>query len=654
MPDLLYPAFVAGELSPNIYGRNDKETFYKGLKRARNVYVLPEGGVKKKEGQKYIVNTPSNGLSRGIKFNFNNIQKYYLLFSVGKFQVFKDDVLQATITTSPISALTWDQINEMGFTQKADSLFLAHHDFATIQITRSSDVSWSATNPTFNNLSIYPFNGVVVVSPATGITPSAVSGKHISLTLDSGLFSSAYVGQYLKFANGGLVLLTEYSSTTVMFGAVQVQLVNTSKVDSGNWTVETGYEPVWSVTRGFPGAIRFHQSRLWLGGAKSLPHGAWGSRSGDFFDFDLGTGLDDDGIEIFLDDGQDGEVNSILDMRAGPRNFMFFTTGRNFFIPTEVGKPVTPSSSAGVTSIGPEGIGSAKSVFIDSTVLYPNSAGATIYAAQYDLLKDSIIPQDVSRISSHLIRNPVRSDVRLGTQETPVNYSFWVNSDGTMAVFNLDQQQQLSAWSLFEEAGAAYEDVSVVGTDVYVIVRRVINGSVVRFVEKFDPNYILNGATIQTQTFPETNWIGLSYLNTVMCYARGDDYVLPFVTPSGGAIVTPEIEKLEIGYHASIDVELMPLDSVQIPNFKYTGSWKRIVTATCLLQNTRDFVVTVNGTRFVPSLIYFDDNILDQPPQYFTGWKLIPLSGAGRDATIRFTQDDPLEFCLQAVKVRVK
>ena len=61
--------------------------------------------------------------------------------------------------------------------------------------------------------------------------------------------------------------------------------------------VTTGPHLEWkeqtiSTKRGFPQAVTFHNNRLWLAGLKSRPAGILASHIGDYFNFDLGTGLD--------------------------------------------------------------------------------------------------------------------------------------------------------------------------------------------------------------------------------------------------------------------------------------------------------------------------------------------------------------------------
>ena len=126
--------FTAGELDPVLLGRIDKELYYKGAARLRNVVVNPQGHVTRRPGLEYIDSTTGNAASQSIEFEFNNIQKYLIVFTAGEFKVYKDDVLQATVTSSPISSLTADQVQEMKFVQSADILLLFTKMFKPLRL----------------------------------------------------------------------------------------------------------------------------------------------------------------------------------------------------------------------------------------------------------------------------------------------------------------------------------------------------------------------------------------------------------------------------------------------------------------------------------------------------------------------------------------
>ena len=65
----------------------------------------------------------------------------------------------------------------------------------------------------------------------------------------------------------------------------------------------------------------FPRGRLYFGGSKSRPNTIWGSRSIDFFNFDTGTGLDDESVEATINTNQ---LNSIVNIVAGADLRVFY------------------------------------------------------------------------------------------------------------------------------------------------------------------------------------------------------------------------------------------------------------------------------------------------------------------------------------------
>ena len=80
-------------------------------------------------------------------------------------------------------------------------------------------------------------------------------------------------------------------------------------------------------------------------------------------------------------------------------------------------------------------------------------------------------------------------DVSKGTANDDANYVYFVNGDGTAAVFNSLRAQEVSGWTKWTTAGDI-ESVAVVVDDVYFVVKRTINGSVCSMLRRLDPNYL--------------------------------------------------------------------------------------------------------------------------------------------------------------------
>lgn len=173
---IIQTSFTGGELNPVLYGRVDLETYYKGAAKLENVLILPQGGVQRRPGLSYIDETDSSNPTRLIPFNYNDETDYLLALSSGTLKVYKDDVLQATVTTGAISNVTEAMLPALNFSQTEAKLILVHEDLQPIEISRTSHTAWTTTAITFTNIPTYDFgSGAEAVISATRGWPKSVT-----------------------------------------------------------------------------------------------------------------------------------------------------------------------------------------------------------------------------------------------------------------------------------------------------------------------------------------------------------------------------------------------------------------------------------------------------------------------------------------------
>lgn len=578
----LQSAFVSGELSPEMFGRSTLESYGKGLAKARNVYIVPQGGAKRREGLQMIMRLPNDAAGRIAGFEFNTDQVYLMLFTPGEMRVLRNDALAAIVNTSPITSLTAEILDELNWTQSADTMLLAHEDLQTLKITRSSHTSWTATSVTFSNIPNYNYG-------------------------------------------------------------------------SGN-------EPVISTTRGWPRSVAFKYGRLWLGGLGSRPQTILGSKVGDFYNLAVGTAQPDDAIDVTIDDDR---VNAIRSMFPG-RSLQIFTTGGEFTIQGALGDPITPEKIAEqLKKATLHGCNRARPVSVDGSTIFVEGNGYVVRQFVFNDLEQSYNAPNISLLSPHLIRNPKRSDVRRATENYPADYVYLVNEDGTMAVLNVLRDESLLAWSLFETDGY-FEDVAVVGSDVYVIVRRNINGTWARFIEKLNPDHLTDcslrkhapvtcmGLSWLVTSTPQTQWTGFNHLEGVSVKVLGDGYILNDVTVTSGVVTASEsVRSLEAGLNFSARLETLPID-MMIAGQNIAGDFKRLVDLKIRLHESRGVVVEqTNGESYRPAWRQFGEEVLNTAVSLFSGVKRVYLGGFERDTQVIITQDDPLEFNVLSLKIGI-
>jgi len=640
--------FTSGELDPLIRSRLDLESYNNGLETARNVICQPQGGVKRRPGTKFITElggSPENGV-RLVHFEFSVDDSYMLVFTNNRMYVFKDKVLQTNISGSGNDYLTTTissaRLDKMCFTQSADTLIVVEEDMKPKQITRTSDTNWSISDMSFDSIPQHAYTLTIANTSAAGtLTPSDVSGK-ITLTTQHGFWTTAHVGQYVNAEPQGRARIVERIDTTRVNAVVEFPFFDTSAIANADWELETGYEDVWSSSKGWPRSVTFHQGRLYFGGSKSRPSTIWGSKVALFFDFEPVEGLDDDAVEATLDTNT---FNAIVDIISG-RDLQVFTTGGEFYVPQEGLTPITPSDfflSSTSRNGAREGIRVQQ---LESGVLFIQRQGKQLSQIAYSDTQLTYITSKISLLSGHLLKNPKRMDIRRAVATDENDLLLIVNEqDGSMAVFSLLRAQNIIAPSQFTTTGE-FVDVGVDITDIYTVVKRDDNGTDKYYVEVFEDDRLTDSAVVGTTATS----LDASHIDGQTVNVLSDGYVEENQTAdSAVTFVNPPTTSSEVGLPIDVEVKTMPLD-LRIQTGTRIAFKKRIVEVNALLSDTQNIVINGN---LVP-IRSLGAGALGSPVPEFTGTKTLHgILGYSNEGQITVTQSAPLKLTLLGLEYKL-
>ena len=490
--------FTIGEIDPQLRARIDIDQYYSALDRARNVVIQPQGGLGRRPGLKYIHTIPSGDAPedgcRLIAFEFSVADSYMLLFVNDKMFVYRNAALVTNINGSGNDYLTTGigsaTLADMYFTQSADTLILVQEGMAPKKVVRGASSSvWTISTITFGFVPKHAFT-LATSNPAVTLTPSAVSGN-ITLTASGSAFSSGSVGQYVEANDGlGRARIVRYTSGTVVDAVTELPFFSTTAIASGSWTLETGYEDVWSGTRGYPRSATFHQGRLWFGGTRDRPTTLYASRVNDFFNFNPGQAQDDEALEATI---STDSLNAIVGIHSG-RDLQVFSLGAEFSVPQVDLEPITPSNIAvkrgsnhgAKVGIRPQGS--------ESGTLFIHRNGKALYEYQFSDVSANYVSNNLSLLSSSLLATPTDMALRKATSTDEGDLLLVVNDlDGSITAYSFLRSQKVIAPSLFTTSGT-FENVGVDVTDIYVVAKRTINSATVYYVEKFDADFTTDAA----------------------------------------------------------------------------------------------------------------------------------------------------------------
>jgi len=410
----------------------------------------------------------------------------------------------------------------------------------------------------------------------------------------------------------------------------------------------SGAEAVISSTRGWPRCGSIYQGRLYMGGLRSRPSTMLGSNVGAYFDFDKGTSLDDEGINVTIDDDQ---VNAIYQIASG-RHLQVFSSGGAFA--ALVNPPITPKNVAldrqtkrGIREFVP-------TIEVDGATLYVEKSGQTLREFVYDYTEAAYLGPQSSLLAPHLIRTPVALAVAQSADDDGADYVYLVNEDGTVACLNTLRGQEIAAYTLFETDGK-FRDVAVLETgETYFVVERTIGGVARFFLEKLDRASYLDAAVVYASGFPISTATGLGHLEGKTVQIVRDGYVETPQTVSGGQIVlaTPAASSLQIGLDFDVRVKPLPAEG-KLADGSMIGRKARVVKATLRVQETS--ALAVNGVAKSFKGFSTDTTTpLDAPPPSFTGDVIFGgLQGWSRQGSIEISRPFPGSLCVLGVAMEL-
>ena len=645
--------FSSGEIDPLLRSRVDLVQYYNALQTATNVVVQPQGGVKRRAGLKYVSELPAaanpqNGV-RLIPFEFSTTDSYMFALVNQRIYIFRAGALVTNINGTgndylAVSAITSAMLAKIRHAQSADTMILVHEDLTPLKIVRGATNSdWTVSALTFTNPPQYAYS-TTLTNPASTITPSGTTGN-IEITAAAGVFLAGHENQYINVTGTyGRIRIIEFVSTTKVKGFCEIGLFDTTAIAANSWELETGYEDAWSVSRGYPVSLTFHEGRLYFAGARSLPTTFWGSVVSNFFDFELGEGLDDQSVSASI---TTSSLNAIVDIFSG-RDLQIFTTGGEFYIPQSVGEPITPSNLTVKVATRNGAKPGVPVAGLDSGTIFVQRQGKSLNELLFTDAELAYTTAALSLLSGHLLKSPTDMSIRRATSTEESDRLFIVNGDdGTMSVFSLNRAQQVIAPSSFTTDG----NFKAVGIDIdtaYVIVNRTIGAAAKYYVEIFDSTLHTDSA-VYSASASATG--AAAHLEGKLLDVIVDGNVQADKTVSSGTVTfdRSSASNYEIGLPFAISIVTMPVEP-RLQSGSIKGFKKRILEVNAEVYQSQ--AMTVNGQ--LVAFRQFGEDVLDSSVQKFTGVKKVgPLLGFTDEGTITVSQTVPLDLNLLSLDYKL-
>tara|TARA_B100000212_G_scaffold337257_1_gene311806 strand:+ start:3059 stop:5335 length:2277 start_codon:yes stop_codon:yes gene_type:complete len=429
---------------------------------------------------------------------------------------------------------------------------------------------------------------------------------------------------------------------------------NTNSIGGGSPKIETHApttqweEQSYSALRGFPAAVAFHENRLWFGGTLSQPDGIWASRTGLYFNFDVGDAEDDDALDLTA---SIGEINTIRHIVSN-RDLQIFTSTSELYVPAFTDKPITPTN-AQIRRQTPFGASFVRPQSLDGATLYVQKNGSVVREFIFSDAESAYVANPISQISAHLINNPVQMSILRGAINRPESYAFFLNQDGTIAIFTSNRGEQRAGWAKFTTSNGKFHSIATVDDRVFLVGVYDIGNNTNKFIlTEFDSSLQLDFSNTFVQGFAPAGVFNVAphFANgAVVDVVNGDDHLGQFTVVSGQVDVTAveEITTAEIGYSFNVEAETLPIDA-QVQGGPLTGNPRRVNRVILDLVNTLS--VSVNDKRLIIRQVTDD---LGAGRIAVTGKEEFRLLGYSKDPTVKITQSAPLSLQINGLIAEV-
>lgn len=654
-------AFNAGEFSELVSARVRFDKYQNAAKVVENMIPLVQGGISRRTGTKFVAEVKTSTKStRLIPFQFSVTQAYIIEVGDQYFRFYRDrGQIESGGSPYEISSPYLEaDLFELKFTQSADVIYITHPGYAPRKLSRTGHTAWTLTTISFLD---GPY--LVTNSGTTTITPSGTTGS-VTLTASAALFASTDVDRLVRVKHSstwGYAKITAYTSTTQVTATVINPFAATTA--STDWRLG-----LWSDTTGYPAACIFFEDRLCFAGGDYSPQRVDMSVVGDYENFAPsatdGLVADDNAVAVTLNAN---DVNAIRWMVDDEKGLLIGTTSGEWILrPSSLQEAITPTNIAAKRSTA-YGSDNLQAIRAGKSALYVQRAGRKVRELAYVYEVDGFRSPDMTILAEHILAGGV---TQFTYQQEPSSIVWFVRSDGQLIGLTYERDQDVVGWhrhllgGSFGSGGAVVESVAVTPTpdetadELWIVVKRTIDGNTVRYVEYMTPKF--DGSDTDDAFFvdcgltydstPTTSISGLDHLEGEALQVLADGATHPDVTvSSGGVTLSRSASVVHLGLKYTSNLQTLRIEAGAADGTAQ-GKTKRIHRVGVRLYKTL-------GLQFGPS-----DSMLDtlpfrtsadpmgDPPALFTGDKSVVWNGGyEREGYMYFRQDQPLPFTLLGI-----
>lgn len=283
----------------------------------------------------------------------------------------------------------------------------------------------------------------------------------------------------------------------------------------------------------YPSSVAMHQQRLMLAGTNNNPDTVWASVTGEPYNFAVRNPIqDDDAIQWRQLSNRSTSVRHLLAVA----NRLFGFTNIGEFVVSGADDGVLRPGEINPVVFSYNGSASVAPLGMDDSAIYLQARGSRVLMLT-QRQQDGTTGSDLSLLSAHLVDGYSITDWAF--QEIPHQIAWMVRSDGTLLSMSYVPEAGITGWARHDTDGVC-ESVCVVpeGSEdaVYIAVRRTVNGSTVRYVERLAnrtaSNPVLSDAAKQWTVLSTNANSSLYFSSVVYDIATNQTYASAGTSPT--------------------------------------------------------------------------------------------------------------------------
>jgi hypothetical protein len=473
--------------------------------------------------------------ARLIPFAYSTEQAYMMAVSGGNI-----DVLSGRDYTGSIAiAHTSGMMRVLNFAQSLDTLVLFHRlvqptkifrqgaddefDFRLVEFDNIPQHDYGAGVGGIDEVQTLNFGGmenndkftILLEGKRTGVITTSTDLDVLATNIKDALSALPNVdgdGISAAAVTNGIEITFGGENGKQAWGEMSVSVLLGNEVFDTSRTTE-GEEPgedIMSDLRGWPRCGVFDQDCLIMAGIGSLPSAIIFSVKGAPFNLDIDQ---DDALKALLFRANSNQVSASYQIVAG-RHLTNFTNDTEFYFASE---PIT--DSAVLKSATKHGIKEGLPVYeVDGALIFVQGVtvevngeekqiGTSLREFLFDDTVQTYTAADLSKLSAHLIKNPVDFALRKAASTEEADIMLLVNEDGSGVSYTTLRDDVVNAFMPFTLNPRKDDRLIACAADkrrrVYFITERLIGGARRRYIEAWNDELKLDCGGKRLMTFED-------------------------------------------------------------------------------------------------------------------------------------------------------